>query len=207
MDSIEEVDVGSSDISEDSFEETTNDYDADIDNITKDIDELEETVELHLKSSIPHTVCMTREGPKIDIADEVTLTFSPKIDVTKDVVLTTSPVKKRRGIKEVIPLSSPSKQHQGKVGSLPSSPCKKLGAKKPKIKKNLTLEEGKKEIEAKLREMRRTEIDQVLKNNERLFLILYFSDQFHAWKPLQQLLERSCHEISDEPAISNRRRN
>ena len=165
MDSIEEVDVGSSDISEDSFEETTNDYDADIDNITKDIDELEATVELHLKSSIPHTVCMTREGPKIDIADEVTLTFSPKIDVTKDVVLTTSPVKKRRGTKEVTPLSSPSKQHQGKVGSLPSSPCKRLGTKKPKIKKNLTLEEGKKEIEAKLREMRRTEIDQVLKNN------------------------------------------
>ena len=163
MDSIEEVEVVSSDISEDGFDDCMNDYDADIDKITKDVEELEASLELGvLNSTIPHTVCMTKEGPKLDIADEVTLTFSPQIDITKDVLLTGSPVKKRRGAKQTTPLSSPRKQLRTKDRSVPSSPCKKQGGNKPKIKKNMSLEEGKKEIEAKLREMRRTEIDQVL---------------------------------------------
>ena len=162
MDSIEEVEVSNSDISEDGFDDNMNDYDADIDKITKDVDDLEASLELNaLNSSIPHTVCMTKEGPKLDIADEVTLTFSPKIDITKDVLLTASPVKKRRGTKQTTPLSSPCKQLRAKDRSMPPSPTKKPGGNKPKIKKNLSLEEGKKEIEAKLREMRRTEIDQV----------------------------------------------
>ena len=104
MDSIEEVEVSNSDISEDGFDDNMNDYDADIDKITKDVDDLEVSLELNaLNSSIPHTVCMTEDGPKLDIADEVTLTFSPKIDITKDVLLTASPVKKRRGTKQTTP--------------------------------------------------------------------------------------------------------
>ena len=165
MDRIEELDFGSSDISEDSLEEPmNNEDDAELNNFTSEFEEIqvEASLELHLKSSIPHTVCMTKEGSKIDIADEVTFTFSPKIDINKDVLITGSPVKKRRGSEKFNGYLKQNKKPQTKVVSLPPSPSKKLGPKKTNAKKNINIEEGKKEIEAKLREMRRTEINQVI---------------------------------------------
>ena len=45
--------------------------------------------------------------------------------------------------------------------NIPASPTKRAAAPKSKTKKSFTLEEGRQEIEKRLMEMRRTEIDQV----------------------------------------------
>ena len=46
--------------------------------------------------------------------------------------------------------------------NIPASPTKRAAAPKSKTKKSFTLEEGRQEIEKRLMEMRRTEIDQVM---------------------------------------------
>ena len=46
--------------------------------------------------------------------------------------------------------------------NVPASPTKRATAPKSKTKKSFTLEEGRQEIEKRLMEMRRTEIDQVM---------------------------------------------
>ena len=173
MDSIEEVEVSNSDISEDGFDDLINSYDEDIDKLTQDVNQLEASLETNgLKSSIPHTVCMTNEGPKLELSDDVTLTFSPKIDIRKDVMITASPVKKRIETKQTMAQQSPAKHNKTLDRSVPGSPCKKPNGNKGKLKRNISLEEGKKEIEAKLREMRRSEIDQVSISSQPSFYII-----------------------------------
>ena len=173
MDSIEEVEVSNSDISEDGFDDLINSYDEDIDKLTQDVNQLEASLETSgLKSSIPHTVCMTNEGPKLELSDDVTLTFCPKIDIRKDVMITGSPVKKRGETKQTMAQQSPAKHHKTLDRSVPGSPCKKPNGNKGKPKRNISLEEGKKEIEAKLREMRRSEIDQVSISFQTIFFII-----------------------------------
>ena len=50
--------------------------------------------------------------------------------------------------------------------NVPASPTKRATAPKSKTKKSFTLEEGRQEIEKRLMEMRRTEIDQVISGSQ-----------------------------------------
>ena len=122
----------------------------DKDRFQENTNELEDELEASFNSSIPHKVSMTEEGYKVDIiSDDVSLTFSTNIDIEKDVILTRIP------------------------NNVPSPTKSKKGNKRTQNKK-FSLEEGKKEIEAKLREMRRSEINQVLlskKGNQEETLI------------------------------------
>ena len=52
-------------------------------------------------------------------------------------------------------------EHKHTTNLPPESPTKSVGAKRSKLKRNFSIEEGRREIEKRLKEMRRTEIDQI----------------------------------------------